>query len=292
MAILPQLKKRFVLAEADPHSGHILGLCNPKTKVLDADTGTAQPLDAKLGEFQQYLWQERTRYIKNAFDIIRSHPCTYILNGDVTHGNGHPEQIMSTRISDQYAIAHYNLLPIIERRNVKMIRLMSGTGIHSFGEGTSEITVAERLQADYKHKDIGVVAHGRLKIGGAIFDVAHHGPGRGSRWWLEGNTARYHLRDRMVRDLSIGLEPADVYLYAHFHVDVCEVVRMPWQGKTYKSHVIVLPSWCGLGEYARKVTKSAPIIENGLYLFEINDGRVTVYDEFVSRFDTRVEQTL
>ncbi len=290
MAILPQLKKRYVLAEADTHSGHKLGLCNPLTKVLDADTGTAQLLE--LGIFQQYLWQERTKYIKNAFDIIRSHPCTYILNGDVTHGNGHTEQLMGSLISYQFTIAHYNLLPIIERRNVRTIRLMSGTGVHSFGEGTAEITVAERLQADFKRKDIGVLAHGRLEIGGGIFDVSHHGPSGGSRWWLEGNTARYHLRDRMMRDLSIGLEPAHVYLYAHYHTDIHEVLRIVWNGRVYRSHLVVLPSWCGLGEYARKVTKSTPIIENGLYLFEINDGRVTVYDEFVSRFDTRVEQTL
>lgn len=291
MATKP-IQRRFALAEADLHSFHKLGLCNPDTLVMDADTGTEQPLGIGLGEFQRYMWERRQEYINNAFDIIGARPCAYLMVGDVTHGNGHSEQLMGSRISDQYAVAHYNLLPIVERRNVRQVRLMTGTGVHSFGEGTSEIVVAARLREKFKRKDISVVGHGRFDIGGAIFDVAHHGPGRGSRWWLEGNTARYHLRDRMTRDLSMGKRPAHVYLYGHHHVDVCEMVRIPWQGETYRSYIVVLPSWCGLGEYARKVTRSAPVIENGLYLFEIVDGRVIVYDEFVSRFDVRIEETL
>lgn len=290
MAILPKLKRRFVLAEADFHSGHKLGLCNPATKVRDADTGTAQPLE--LGVFQKQLWQTRQGYLKNAFDIVGMRDCTYMMVGDIAHGNGHVEQLMGTRVSDQYTIARYNVLPIIERRNVRTVRLMSGTGVHSFGEGTAEIVVAERLQEQFPRKDISVVAHGRFRIGGVEFDVAHHGPGRGSRWWLEGNTARYHLRDRMLKDLAARMEPAHVYLYGHHHVDVCEMIRFAWCGKIYRSYLVVLPSWCGLGEYARKITRSEPFVENGLYLFEVNDGRVIVYDEFVARFDTRVKETL
>ena len=153
---------------------------------------------------------------------------------------------------------------------------------------SSKLSLADK----YPRVDIGVAHHSRYTIGGVIFDMAHHGPSSGSRWWLRGNTARYYLRDRMLDDMALGKRPADVYLRGHYHVNLWETLRVEWCGQLVESHIIVLPSWCGLGDYARKITRSEPTITNGLYAFECRGGAVTRIVPMVATLDLRTEEEL
>ena len=101
----------------------------------------------------------------------------------------------------------------------------------------------DRLTESHPKLDIGIAHHGRFAVDGVTFDLAHHGPSSGSRWWLRGNTARYYLRDRMLDDMALGKPPADVYLRGHYHVNIWETLRVEWQGEMITSHLVVLPSW-------------------------------------------------
>lgn len=285
-----RLKRRWVLAESDPHAGHKLGLCNPDAQIMDPDQGVR--VTPTLTEFQKYIWDLRQEYLNNVWELTGHAPVVYFMDGDVTHGNGHMDQLMSTRQADQRTIAKANMAPILERRSVKTARLLTGTGVHVFGEGSSEIELADALADKYARVDIGVAHHSRANIDGVVFDVAHHGPSGGSRAWLEGNIATYYLRDRMLKDLALGKRPASVYLRGHYHVNRWVTLRMDWQGECIESHLVVLPSWCGLGDYARKITRSSPTVVNGLYAFELRDGAVTRIVPFVQTLDLRLEEEL
>jgi hypothetical protein len=107
-----------------------------------------------------------------------------------------------------------------------------------------------------------------------VLDVAHHGPHPGTRDWLFGNVATLYLRDRIYRDRALGQEPASVYLSGHYHHWVHVTLYQTWQGEDRRYDLVVLPSFCGLGEYARKATRSDPSLTTGLGLFEVIDGRL------------------
>ena len=65
-------------------------------------------------------------------------------------------------------------------------------------------------------------------------------------------------------------------------------------GSYVESHLIVLPSWCGMTEFARQSTKSEYELTNGLVLFEIIPGDqipVRVHP-FVKTLDLRTKETL
>jgi len=284
-------QRHWGLAESDWHSGHRLGLCNPDAQILDPDQGIRVP--PVLTEFQKYIWELRTEYLNTVWEMTGSSPVVYFLAGDVTHGQDHGEQLMGSRQADQRTIAKANAAPILERRNVRSARIASGTGVHAFGEGSSEIDLAEALADKWPRKDIGVAHHARANIAGteAVFDVTHHGPSEGSRWWLKGNNALWYLKDRMLRDLALGKRPAHVYLRGHYHCNVWVTYRMEWCGEMIESHLVVIPSWCGLGDFARKVTQSEPTITNGLYLFGLKGGAVTVHP-MTNTMDLRMEEEL
>ena len=286
-----RLQRRWVLAESDPHAGHKLGLCNPDALILEPDNKQGIRVKPTLTEFQTYIWDLRQEYLNNVWTMTGYSPVVYFMAGDATHGKDHGEQLMASRQADQRAIAKANAAPVLEQRNVKTARLITGTGVHVFGEGSSEIDLCESLADKWPKKDIGVVHHGRPLIDGVRFDLAHRGPSGGSRWWLRGNTARYYLRDRMLDDMALGKRPADVYLRGHYHVNIWETLRMEWRGEMIESHLILLPSWCGLGDYARGITGSTPKITNGLYLFELRGGAVTVHP-MTRTMDLRMEEEL
>ena len=55
--------------------------------------------------------------------------------------------------------------------------------------------------------------------------------------------------------------------------------------------MIVLPSWCGMTEYARQATKSEFELTNGLVAFEIDKGKLSI-QPIVTTLDLRVRETV
>ena len=190
--------------------------------------------------------------------------------GDLTHGTHyHDGLIPDTGMEDQRAIAESNLLPWLTLPNVRTARLVTGTPVHVRVEGANEARIDHRWSMVLPTKDIQATHHSRLEVDGFTFDVAHHGPSGGAREWLKGNVARYYLRDRMQVDRRGALRPSFVYLRGHYHIDIWETLREEWHGQQETAHLIIVPSFMGLTWHARKVTRTEPVVVNGLYAFEI-----------------------
>lgn len=280
--------RRWVLAEADTHAGHKVGLCNPDAVLLDDQ---ANEVGVNLGAYQRYIWDLRTEFLAAAVSMAGRAEMVHLHNGDVTQGNKYPAGLISTRIEDQIEIADWNMRPIYTLPRVRRGRFISGTEAHTFGEASAEIAVSKRLSLRYPKADIQPLAHTLLEMDGVMFDVTHHGPGAGIRQWTRGNVARHYLRSRMWQDFKCGRRPADVYLRGHYHTFVWETLREQFGGEMITSHLVVLPSWCGMTEYARQATKSEYEVVNGLVLFEVATGRVAVHP-MVRSLDLRVEEKL
>jgi len=282
--------RRLVVTIADLHSGHALGLCNPETEFLDEDEdGNLVAVKPTLRAIQGYLWELYTEHRERLTTLADGDDIILLVDGDICHGNAHLEHLMRTRISDQVEIGVMNLVPWLEMDNVSMVRIQVGTDAHNLSEGSLERLVADRLRAMYPDKDIQIHYHSLLDIDGVRFDIAHHGPGQSSRLWLEGNTARYYLRDIMLKDILRREHPPEVIQRAHFHAWVREWLEV----EDWCSWLVVVPSYCALGSYGHKVTRSMAYQEHGCVAYEIVDGRlIGLPKKMVRRLDLRTKERI
>ncbi len=288
------MRREILVGMADSHGGNNQGLLNPDTILeKDDENGTQHEYHPTLTPFQELIYANYLDQINNVVKLAGKDKITLIHNGDLTQGNRFEENWVSSRMSDQVMIAYYNLKPWMKYKNLKVIRIAKGTGVHVFKEGSSEILVANLLRAAYPQKDITCVYHGLLTLNKFIVDYAHHGPGPGVRDWLKGNIAGLYLKDIMRRSLKRGLRPPDLVLRAHFHEYTRTVSLEQWgYNDEYMSTLVTLPSFCGAGDHAIKTSRSVDTLQVGLCAFEIIDGKLLDMYRFFETYDIRTEETI
>jgi hypothetical protein len=287
------MKRVIAVAFSDTHGGHRLGLLNPETVLETEDEeGEVIPYQPGLYPAQEFLWETYTKHIGEITKLAGKDEIIVKVMGDIVQGNKYAHEWVSTRVSDQFDIATWNMKPWLQLPNVKTVRFAKGTAAHNFGEGSGEITVAKMLRAEYPKKNIRTIYHGLAKIAGVTFDFAHHGPGTGLRNWLKGNTARYYLRSLMEDEFDDGNAPPDVVLRGHFHEYISEVLTKFHRDKYYTSRMVILPSYCMLDDYARQATKSASKVRFGMVAFEIVDGKILDVIPLIERVDLRTRENL
>lgn len=283
------IKRTILFGMSDIHSGFTLGLCNPETKLQD-DTGNYRRVD--LSTSQEFLWETFTDGIEKLKELAGGDDIYVFSMGDITHGTKHHSQQVSTRLSDQLTIAYENFIPVLSLPNVKAARFAIGTPAHTFGEGSSDIILTERLQAKFPNLDIRCLYHGLAKIGNFKVDYAHHGPKPGSRNWLYGNDARLYLRSKMMGDLDNNDEPANLVLRGHYHTFTKEWCGISRNNKLYESWLVIMPSLCLLGDYGIQITSSVYRISPGVVAFELINDRLHQTHVFTSKLDIRTVENL
>ena len=267
-----------------------MGLLNPDTVLVgETDDGDIYEWSPDLTETQKYLWQLYQQNIEEICAFADGDELIVFHDGDLTQGDRFGNLIPDTTREDQRTIGYFNLLPLLSLSNVRVARLVTGTQVHV--PECAEARVAYRLQKD-TGKDVQAFHHGRVRVSGVPFDVAHHGPYPGSRDWLKGNVALYYLKDRVYEDRRLGVEPARVYMRGHFHEYVSVPLEDRWCGKRYQYDLTILPSYSGMNRHARKVTRSDPSLTNGLVCYEIVDGRLANIEPFVTTVDLRTEENI
>lgn len=286
------MSRYILVVETDSHGGHKLGLLSPELELQgEGPNGELTIERVRLTEYQEWLWKDvYMPGVEQARGLATSRKTTSTIVmhlGDICHGDKHPDQLVSTRLSDQIAIALANLKPLLELPKLKALRLVMGTGAHEFGEGSAAILVGERVRAG-TGLDVQTLYHGLSTICGLSVDYAHHGPGAGGRSWLGGNVARYYLRDQMYKSVMGGEDPADLYLRGHVHAPVDEVVRV---GK-HVGRLVICPSMCGLGDYGQQATKSEWQICNGFMAFVIENGKIVDTLDLTQTIDIRMREEL
>jgi hypothetical protein len=282
--------RQLVVVRTDCHGGHCLGALNPDTILWRLDyEGNAEPWTPDLCGVQEKLWQFQREDLARIKDLAGNDPIILIDLGDQTQGTRFTSAIIpGTCQDDQTEIACWNLVPFL-KMGVKALRFCTGTHVHV--PDSSEARIAARLKNNWD-VDIRVMHHGRVTFGQEILDLTHHGPHGGSRDWLHGNISTYALKDRIYRDRRAGKQPARVYLRGHRHVFRWVTVHDTWDGVTTTHDLITVPSQCGFGDHARKVTEADPIIQNGLIVLEFVDGKLVKIHDFVRETDLRTEECL
>jgi hypothetical protein len=278
---------------------------------------------------QQYLWHDcYLPDIARVIEIADGDPIIVNHIGDLTQGKKYQDQLVSTRTADQLLIAKKNLEPWLELPNVIRLNLVVGTRSHIFSEATSPLLVRDMLQPSYPEIPIEVIYHTRPTINGCVFDAAHHGPSSGIREWTQGNQLRYYLKSLVFHDILRAKHPPHLVIRGHFHkywpekvtVKVSEVLLAflhqlhhadhwppaesdadvfaplhaldPDNIITFESHIVLLPAYCGLGEYGRQATGSSPTISTGMVATEIRDGRIYKNHRLERELDIRRSEVI
>jgi hypothetical protein len=224
--------------------------------------------------------------LASARKTINGEPAAVVILGDVTHGDRakYPDkELVSDRPVDQVLIAMAALEPLVEWGNLKGVRLAKGTGSHVGGKGSTELSVASRLQA--KGIDAAAWYHMELSWGGVTLDLAHHGPSSGIREWTKGNMWRYYVRSIQDNCSRNGREIPGAVIRGHFHERIIEHVPFFRQAKTDWTWGILAPAYCGIDDFARKVTRSRRLLSVGMLLLEIHDGRLVWVHELLHGMD-------
>lgn len=286
------LKKqnRFVVCQyGDTHGGNTLGLMNPEVKLRDAQGHEYNPI---LIEPQIYLHELFSEHVNKATEFADGDDLYVLHLGDVTHGNRHSPEEISTKIADQIHISRANFWYWNKYKNLKAIRLVVGTPAHNFGEQTSEELTLEFLRGDMPKVDSKVLYHGLLDIHGVLFDYAHRGPQSGKRNWLKGNEARYYLRSLMEDEIHMGNTPPHMITRGHYHSFVEEYLSINFKDTTYKSWLYTLPSYCFMGEFAVNVTSSQYLETHGMIATEVVDGQIGKTIILKQTLDTRTQEKI
>ena len=281
------MKNTILFVLSDPHAGHKLGLMNPETKLYDE----GEEYTPTLTGFQKYLWELYTYSIEETQRISKGKDIVVIILGDITNGTKYPEQLVSTRIADQISIFKQSLFPLLALKNIKTLRMVFGTGSHDLGEGSSMLILKDQISPAFPKVDTGVITHGLLDINGKLIDYAHHGPTTGIRDWLNGNEVRYYLKSLIYSEIKMNNPIPNLFLRGHVHGFAHESVYRIENDDLKKSSMTILPSMCGMSEYARQSTRSQHLVSNGIVLYEIGE-KVSDPIPFIRTLDIRMKENL
>jgi hypothetical protein len=284
------LKKRTIIAViSDTHGGSRLALMNPTVELYhENEEGELIPYVPTPTKSQEYLWGVYVDNIASVMALAGDDEVIVIHNGDLTMGNKHSNLLVSDRLSDQILIAVANLSPWLECPNVKSMQITMGTAAHNFGEGSGDLLVTQILGFKYPGKSIRAMYHGLFSCRGKRLDVAHHGPGVGSREWLKGNVARFYARDIILGCLANGHPIPDMILRGHVHEFIDEEVPLG----VHKTRMVITPSYSMLGDYATQVTRSKSILQHGCVALDIQLNKPIQVIPLLRTLDIRTQEEL
>ena len=283
----------WVVSFGDTHCGLKFGLLMPETELHEeGPNGELIPYHPELTATQRFLLELYQDQIQAVSDITAGAPVVLLHGGDICHGDKHPSQLMSTRLSDQVFIAADVLRRWQAVPGLRAVRLLLGTEAHNSGEGSLEYLVTRQIEGDLP--DVRISSHWMLEIDDVLFDVAHHGPGPSSRYWLNANMLRFYMQDMVLRDIvELGERPPDVVLRYHRHSYVPAVLHYVHRKTTQSIRGYVHPAYCGMNYYAQMVTRSRATTHVGLLMFHIVDGDIVeVVDRMVVWMDRRTREVI
>lgn len=263
--------RHVIVAVADMHSGHKVGLCNPDVELPDP-YGNWQKVT--LTRTQEYLWPRYTQWVKTANLWAGEDPVIVLNLSDWINGDHFPEGNMTQSREQQMHVAEANMEPLLGAfYNLRMVRFVTGTPVHDPEGGSPTMVGMKHLSETHIALDIAAYPHGSLTVDGVEIDFAHRGSHPGSRKWLEGNIAAADLRSWLLEDMAHNVPSPRLMLRGHVHT-----YRHVWVEVTGEPdrqlELFLIPSLCGMTNHARSVMKSSKWLTNGIFVGEIIDGEL------------------
>lgn len=248
------MSPKQVVWVSDLHVGSTIGLSPCHWPIDEKNIHHASKAQLRIYKFWTQFWKRRKE---------DGRPIVLVLGGDLVDGNHHgTHQIWTLDEITQSEAAVSLLKPIVDIS--KKTYLLKGTTAHSGQSGRFDDLVA---------KELGVPSyyHLRLKAGGVLFDLAHHGVGAGKRAWNMGNAVRNYGRSIMMSNVLQHRPPPQVVIRGHTHVACHETVH----DGDYTTEVIVAPSWQLKTEHSHKISSESDLGDVGGVIVGVDNGRIT-----------------
>jgi hypothetical protein len=287
------MSRRLIAIEADWHSNNRFGLMQPET-ILESQgaNGGVEEFSPELAPVQQFLYELRSQNIEKLKELAGDDEIVFFHLGDPAQGFKHNGQFVQNTEYDEISIAFANAKPIFSLPNVTTGRFVVGTEAHEGIGGSATKILSRMLHAEFPDADIKYIYHGFANVDGITIDYTHHGPTTGIRKWTEGNQLGHYLKDILITDLLDGKTPARYYFRGHVHRLGWETRRVRRDGEWITGDIIVVPSMCDMGAFARQITRSENRITNGMVVLEIIDGKLLDIHWFVVTRDLRSRETI
>lgn len=257
-----------ILHISDTHAGLMAGLIAPGTE-LEYDNGEKRTHE--LSSTSAWVWECYQKLIKITAEWAGDDPVVVYHTGDVCHGSRFLEYLYSVWQEHQETIATAALSSLRQIPQLAGFRFCYGSAAHDYGQQSATKNVSANVAAwGYP---VACVDHGVEEIDGCMIDWFHRGP-KVSATEDRNSTGRRFVIRLCRTFLERGKRAPDVVLCGHVHARITEQVLVGW-GKLGHSVMLSVGSpLCGMNEYARNYTMSAPIVEVGGTLIRVSNGRV------------------
>lgn len=290
--------RKIIVIRGDTQSGHAGGLLNPEAvfPVIGIDAGGRRVIEdyeqAQLNPVQRQLWKwseddrEKVKKLAGKDEII------FIEMGDMTQGARFTDDLKETSLSRQTLTSFYNSLPWLGMDTVRRMRAVKGTGVHVWGEGSTETLLTMLLQKEYPKKDVKIADHYLLNVDGFRMDIAHHGPGPGIRNWTRGNAFELYVKSILRDDLDRKRTPPDIVLRAHKHEFTYKRPVYQIDSDVWELPAFIVPPYCFIGSHAQKAMNSPSSMGVGTLALELINGSLFKWYPFTHYVDLRTEEVL
>lgn len=290
--------RKIIVVRGDTQSGAAGGLCNPETQfpVVAIDAEKNKVIDGyqapTLNPVQEQLWKWSEEDRGNVRTLAAKDEIIFLEMGDMTQGVRFTDDLAETSLSHQVLISFYNSLPWLELPTVHRMRAVKGTGVHVWGEGSTETLLTMLLQKQFPKKDIHIADHYLLNIDGFRIDVSHHGPGPGIRNWTRGNAFELYVKSILMDDLNADRLPPNLVLRGHKHEYTYAHAVHQVMGQLWQLPGFIVPPYCFIGSHGQKVINSPSSMGVGTLAFELINGKLYEVHPFTHWVDLRTEEVL
>jgi hypothetical protein len=262
---MAKFKSGQLVVVSDLHIGSKLGLMPPTVELDDGNVVGQNSLQSLMWEFwTKEFWPEVAKRAKKRKTVV-------VLNGDLVDGNHHgTNQIWSNDPIEQANVASEILAPISAKYKTFVTR---GTPAHVLASAASDEQIAREIGAAKPDADRKIRSsyHLKLNVEGALFDVAHHGPGPGNRIWTFGNSLRGYARTIVLDALVQRQRPPDCIIRSHVHHKIWETVR----DYGHRCEAVITPAYQWKTEFGFKIHTHESVADVGGAIISIDDGKVS-----------------
>jgi len=245
-------------------------------------------------KFQLGLLKVFENQLDRVFDKLKGEKFALILNGDLVDGKHHNVPTVENLITDQIKILSDVLSRITSRAGSGQIErtyFMQGTEAHAGLGNDIERGIAEKHGAE-----LNVKSNGHSKTwqemelefeNGAVLHTTHHFNYTNI---YEGTCYEREWQQNGISHLKAGLKPPNIYYRGHVHQ-----VGNPFILASHpltKIGCFSTPGWQGKSQYVMKSMSRMKLLQLGMCLLEIEDGKVVLRDfiDTIKPFNQKVEK--
>lgn len=295
---MTKYRRKILAVRGDTQGGHAGGLVNPDTLIpeMDIDENGKEVIAGwrhpEMRPVQKRLWAWHIKDLSNVRTLAGKDEIIFLEMGDLTQGSVFKDDLAETSLSAQVILSQWLCKPWMDLPNVQKMRIVKGTGVHVWGEGSTETILTHLLQKEYPKKSVAINDHYMLSVDGFRVDVAHHGSGPGIRNWTRGNAFELYVKSVMRDAIDMGEEPPSMILRAHRHEFIYRRAIHQTRENVWEMPAFITPPYCFIGSHAQKVMNSPASMGVGVLAFEILNGKLYDWHRFTHYVDLRTREAV